>query len=75
MTLHLTLILQVKLHCIAKYIDSKMPSDSMLECLFFKIFLGGGMPPDPLALACKLCFAQQHIYSINTMKLHLDYVA
>ena len=78
MTLHFTLILQVNTHCIAKYINSKIPSDSISEHLFFKSFLGG-MPPDHLALACYaclLCFAQQNIIMHScTMKLHFDYVA
>ena len=41
MTLHFTLILQVNTHCIARYIDFKVPSDSIS-----KHFLGA-----PLALA------------------------
>ena len=54
MTLHFTLILQANKNCIAQYIDSKMPSDSISEHLFFKYF-PGGMPPDPLTLACYTC--------------------
>ena len=38
----------------------KLPQKSVSEHTIFKIFLGG-MPPDPLAIACFacwLCFAQ-----------------
>ena len=51
MTLHFTLILQDNTHYIAKYIDSKMPSESVSEHLFLKVSWGG-MPLDPLAIAC-----------------------
>ena len=57
MALRLTVNLTLN---IIQYIDSEIPPDSISEHLFFKIFLGG-MPPDPLALACYaccLCFAQ-----------------
>ena len=35
---------------ILQYFDSKMPSDSISEHLFFKILLGG-MPPDPHSIS------------------------
>ena len=40
MTLHFTLTLNSNTHCIAKYIDSEMPSDSISEHLFFKFSWG-----------------------------------
>ena len=44
-----------------------MASDSISEHLFFKNFLGG-MPPDPLALAC--FFAQWNIF-IDVLGIHI----
>ena len=54
-----------------------MPSDSISEHLFFKIFLGD-MPQTPLALACAMhaldynTIIRNHSY---TMEFHFDYVA
>ena len=38
MTLHFTLILQVNTHCMAKYINSKIPSDSISRAPIFQNF-------------------------------------
>ena len=42
----------------------KMPSDSISEGVIFQSFLGG-MPPDPLVLACFACLFASHTISIN----------
>ena len=58
MTVRFTLILQVNTHCKAKYIDSKMPSDSISEHLFSN-FPGGHAPRLPsINMLCMLIFAQ-----------------
>ena len=78
MTLHFTLILQVNTHCIAKYIDPKMSSNSFSEHLFFKIFLGGACPQTPLTICMLRMLIMLHTIAHNhscTMILLLDYVA
>ena len=42
----------------------KMPSDSISEGVIFQNFLGG-MPPDPLVLACIACLCASHTMSVN----------
>ena len=42
----------------------KMPSDSISEGVIFQNFLGG-MPPDPLVLACFACLCASHTMSVN----------
>ena len=77
MTLHFTLILQVNTHCIARYIDSKMPLGSISKHLFFKIFFGDMLPDPPniclLYMVIVVCTIT-HNHSC-TMKLHFDHVA
>ena len=76
MTLHFLLILQVNTHCVAKYIDFKMPSNSFSEHLFFKIFWGNA--PDSLSISMLYILIVLHTITHNqscTMKIHLDYVA
>ena len=42
----------------------KMPSDSFSEGVILQNFLGG-MPPDPLVLACFTCLYAFHTVSVN----------
>ena len=44
----------------------KMPSDSISEGVIFQNFLGG-MPPDPLVLACFACLCALHTMSVNML--------
>ena len=44
----------------------KMLSDSISEGVIFQNFLGG-MPPDPLVLACFACLCALHTMSINML--------
>ena len=81
MTLHFTLTLNSNIHCIAKYIDSEMPSDSISEHLFFKFsWPWGAYPKTPYSISMlpMLIVLRTIIHDHSyTMKLHLplDYVA
>ena len=47
----------------------KIPSDSILEGVIFKNFLGG-MPPDPPRVCMHMCFA--HYVSASSMHINND---
>ena len=44
----------------------KMPPDSISEGVIFQTF-PGGMPPDPLVLACFTCLCALHTMSVNML--------
>ena len=46
----------------------KMPSDSISEGVIFQNFLGG-MPPDPLALACFACLCAMHTITVYILAI------
>ena len=78
MTLHFTLTLKGNTHCIAKYIDSKIPSDSISEHLFFKFSWGHAPRPPSISMLPMLIVLCTIIHDHScTIKLHLplDYVA